>query len=295
MRRVTLRPVGVFLACAAFALAVSSFAADEYKLQYKFFPGQTDKYVISGEGKMTLKIQDEDPVSGDAKVTMEVARFIRRVSDAGDINYVVYVSSGEATVLDNKREIERQRGPLITMAPTGKIKEIDPPEEGKPGFEPTRLKEILDYPVVMPDHEIKVGDSWETESRSGLKIDNTLTKIEEVDGVKCAVLETKASGSMHDAPATLPAPEGPVKLDLTVSNNTVSRYELETGRLVDSNGDVSIEAKGTRAEDATPFQLEMTMKVTVKKAAANDRAVEAKPKPPLKETHQGLLKRGKDE
>jgi hypothetical protein len=278
--------------CAALALgllagALGSADDTKYKLEYKFYPGQRDRYVISADGKMTLSIKDKDPAEGTAKVKLDVTRYIRKVEGSGRIDYAVLLSAGQAEVMGSVRDFERQHGPLITIEPTGKVVKVDPEQSADLGFELTRLKEIVEYPVVMPSEPVKVGDTWESESPSGLKITNTLTKIEKVDDKDCAVIETKVSGALHDAPATVPAPEGPVSLDVSVANDMTGRYELETGRLVDAEGVVSIEGKGTQQDGDVPFGLKMTLNVDVKPPESNPLTPEAKPLAERQKPKQG--------
>lgn len=293
------RSVVAFI-CALAALAVlcgavCGAAGKEYKLEYKFYTGQRDKYTISAEGKMTLALEGNEPTEGSAKIELQVTRYVRKVSDEGEITFAALASAGEAEVMGSVREFERQRGPIITIEPTGKVVKVEPDEAAPMGFDLTRLKDILDYPVVLPSEEIEVGESWETESASGLKITNTLAKIESVDEVECAVIETKVSGAIHDAPASVPAPEGPVKLDVTVSNETTGRYELETGRLVDSEGVINIEAKGTQEDDGTPFELKMTLEVAVAPTEPNPLAPDARPAVQRERPKQGPASIGKDD
>lgn len=275
--------------------AVACAEGKEYKLEYKSYSGQKDMYKISATGKMTLALEGEDPVEGEAKIELEITRYVRKVSGAGEITYATIANAGSVEVMGSEREFERLRGPIITIDPTGKVLKVEPEEERPIGFELTRLKDILDYPVVMPAEEIKVGDTWETESSTGLKIKNTLAKIGKVDQVEYAVVETKVQGAIEDAPARVPAPEGPVNLDVSVSNEMTGRYELETGRLLGSEGEVVIEAKGTRDDDGVPFELKMTLSVEVGQVEPDPSVPQVKPGPERQSPKQGPVSIKKDD
>jgi hypothetical protein len=259
------------------AQPASPAAGQPVALSYRFQPGHVSRHQMKMEADLKLIVPGQGGIAGQevpAKIntTMVGTRKVAEVTPAGEgvlsvtldtaemnasaigLNIVVRGSNGKLTATLNDQALPAENlGPLLMgidqvfgksfslrMAPSGQLVDLKAGAEGALGpLSGLGLQQMFSGVVVLPDHPVNPGDSWETKTsvalpaRGGKPVEvrtqtsNTLKSLAMKGGHQIATIETKGKPALAGEGAPDPAK---FKLSFT----TTSHFDVTEGQSLDA-------------------------------------------------------------
>lgn len=294
---------GIFMALAA----VAASAQDKtYNLAVKYTVGDLLTYKMQMNTNMELKTPDGNP--GPLPAMEMVMSTTTRMKTAGikpDGTAVITTRNekGEMTMMGNTVPIPKT--PDVTLEidkrGVGKMRGLEKIEGAQVLSQFMNMNQLPTTGAVLPDHPVKIGDSWETEIPSPMggtvKFTSTLLGVEQVGGQETLKIKQVMTMPMNFkiGPDTKPTTDEDKAMLIMkgdyIMNGLVNILE-ENGRLIkmaaDIKGDITMEMKGDAAQQS-PFGDKMNMKLDGKMSMnllSADKVTAPAPVPPNKKPNK---------
>jgi hypothetical protein len=280
------RLLATVLAGGAGLLAVSAALAQDtntqadpnktYDLKAKYSVGDLLSYKMQMDMNMEMKGQNgSSPFPGGK---MEMSSDVRYktvgIRPDGTAVIVMQTQNGKGTMAGNALPVPET--PPITMEidsrGIGKVRGMENVPGGQALSQMFNMNRVPTMGVVLPDHPVKVGDTWNAEIPSpmgAIKIDCTLLGTEPVGGKETlrVKMTTTMPLDMKMGAGGKPVTEAEQAMMVMTGNaitNSILNILPDNARLVKMAGDMStnmkMEIKGEAASQS-PFGSEMNMKV----------------------------------
>ena len=258
-------------------VSISSFVSAQEQLAWKFTAGESLKYVVKQNMKMTMdvaskkqtiemnqtmemqwKIADVDPGSGDVNMAQTVER-VQMDSQGGPIGTIKFDSaSGEVPETPYGRAMAEVFRKLIGeefsvhMKSTGKIDQVTVPasliaalkQNGTAGnaLDEATLKQLMTQSAItLPEKPIQPGDTWDSVQQVEMPI-GTMTVQSKLTYQGIDASTGYAKIGMIPAISLTPKPGAPVNLTLTKTEGTgLLLFDAARGRIAKSDLDLTMQ------------------------------------------------------